>query len=75
MRIADNWKDYELIDCSDGEKLERWGDVILSDLTLKLFGIQSVHTHYGEKLTQDISVATRVVVSGRFLERYQSNGL
>ena len=29
MRIADNWKDYELIDCSDGEKLERWGDVIL----------------------------------------------
>lgn len=29
MRIADNWKDYELIDCSDGEKLERWGDIIL----------------------------------------------
>jgi 23S rRNA (cytosine1962-C5)-methyltransferase len=29
MRIADNWKDYELIDCSNGEKLERWGDVIL----------------------------------------------
>jgi 23S rRNA (cytosine1962-C5)-methyltransferase len=29
MRIADNWKDYELIDCSDGEKLERWGNVVL----------------------------------------------
>ena len=25
MWIADGWKDYEVIDCSDGEKLERWG--------------------------------------------------
>lgn len=29
MRSADNWKDYELIDCSDGERLERWGRYIL----------------------------------------------
>ena len=29
MRTADGWKDYELIDCSDGERLERWGDIIL----------------------------------------------
>ena len=29
MRLSDNWKDYELIDTSDGERLERWGDVIL----------------------------------------------
>ena len=29
MRKAENWKDYELSDCSDGERLERWGDVIL----------------------------------------------
>ena len=29
MRIADGWKDYELLDCSDGERLERWGDVVL----------------------------------------------
>ena len=29
MRKADNWLDYELIDCSDGERLERWGDIIL----------------------------------------------
>ena len=25
MWIADQWKDYELLDCSRGEKLERWG--------------------------------------------------
>lgn len=29
MRTADLWKDYELIDCSDGERLERWKDIIL----------------------------------------------
>ena len=26
MWIADRWKDYEVLDCSGGEKLERWGD-------------------------------------------------
>ena len=29
MWIADGWKDYEVIDCSQGEKLERWGKYIL----------------------------------------------
>ena len=29
MLLADKWKDYELLDCADGEKLERWGDIIL----------------------------------------------
>ena len=29
MWIADQWKDYEVIDCSKGEKLERWGQYTL----------------------------------------------
>lgn len=29
MWIANNWNDYEVIDCSDGEKLERWGEYLL----------------------------------------------
>lgn len=29
MWLADNWKEYEVIDCSGGEKLERWGKYIL----------------------------------------------
>lgn len=29
MRNTFDWKDYELIDCSDGERLERWNDIIL----------------------------------------------
>jgi 23S rRNA (cytosine1962-C5)-methyltransferase len=29
MIVADKWKDYELIDTGDGEKLERWGGFVL----------------------------------------------
>ena len=29
MWLADNWKDYEVLDTSDGEKLERWGRYVL----------------------------------------------
>ena len=29
MFTADNWQDYEVIDASRGEKLERWGDYLL----------------------------------------------
>ena len=29
MRVSDSWQDYELIDSSDGEKLERWDKVLL----------------------------------------------
>lgn len=29
MWISNDWNDYQIIDCSDGEKLERWGDYYL----------------------------------------------
>ncbi|MEK7672695.1 MAG: class I SAM-dependent methyltransferase [Patescibacteria group bacterium] len=29
MQIANNWKDFELLDSGDGEKLEKWGDFLL----------------------------------------------
>lgn len=29
MWVADGWKDYELLDCGDGQRLERWGSQIL----------------------------------------------
>ena len=30
MNIANEWKDYEILDMANGEKLERWKDVILA---------------------------------------------
>ena len=29
MWVSEHWKDYELLDCSGGEKLERWGQYVL----------------------------------------------
>ena len=30
MIIANEWKDYKIIDMADGQKLERWGNITLS---------------------------------------------
>ena len=29
MELANNWKDYEILDMANGEKLERWGNITL----------------------------------------------
>ena len=30
MKIANEWKDYKILDMAKGQKLERWGDIVLS---------------------------------------------
>ena len=30
MKLASEWKDYQILDMAEGQKLEKWGDVILS---------------------------------------------
>lgn len=54
MRIAENWQDYKIIDTTDGEKLEIWGDIVLirpdpqiiwkSEYKSPLW--QNAHAHY-----------------------------
>ena len=54
MWIANNWKDYEVLDCSHGEKLERWGDYLLVrpdpqviwDTPKELKGWKKMNGHY-----------------------------
>ena len=29
MKVASNWKDYEILDMANGEKLERWNNIYL----------------------------------------------
>ena len=38
MWIADGWNDYEVIDCSEGEKLERWATIFWFARTRRLSG-------------------------------------
>ena len=30
MKLASEWKEYKILDMAEGQKLERWGDVILA---------------------------------------------
>ena len=53
MWIADGWKDYEVLDTSGGEKLERWGDYLLVRPdpqviwnTKKKSGLEKKNGHY-----------------------------
>ena len=32
MKLANEWKDYEILDMADGLKLERWKDIILQEI-------------------------------------------
>ena len=48
MWIADGWKDYEVIDCSGGEKLERWGKYLLVRPDPQVIW-ETPRNHYGWK--------------------------
>ena len=48
MLLAKHWNDYEVLDTSDGEKLERWGDYILVRPDPQVIW-QTAHTHPGWK--------------------------
>ena len=29
MKLANEWKEYKILDMANGQKLERWGNVVL----------------------------------------------
>ncbi len=48
MWLSDKWKDYEIIDCSEGEKLERWGTFLLIRPDPQIIW-KTPRVHYGWK--------------------------
>ena len=81
---AQNWKDYELLDCGDLEKLERFGSVVLrrpepQALWTKRFSEQEWHKLADVKFIQKGSHAgewkKNKPVADKWPIRYQHNGL
>lgn len=64
MRISDNWIGYELLDAANGERLERWGDVILIRPDPQIIWKTRVRLPSGERRTRVISVRIRVEEHG-----------
>ena len=52
MWLADNWKDYEVLDTSNGEKLERWEIIFWYVRTLRLYGTHLTPIRVGRKRTE-----------------------
>lgn len=74
MWIANNWKDYEVIDTSDGEKLERWGDYILVRPDPQVIWHTPKKDKRWNKLNGHYYRSKKAVVNGISLI-YRNNGL
>ena len=73
MWIADKWKDYEVIDCSGGEKLERWGDYTLVRPDPQVIWDTPKKKKAGSIGTVTTTAAKKAAVNGSFLI-YQNSG-
>ena len=79
MKIAENWKDYEILDMSNGIKIEKWNNVILSrpdpqivwkkDIDDKL--INSVHAIYHRSKSGGGSWEYKKKVNDRWTVKYK----
>ena len=64
MWVAENWKDYEVLDCSKGEKLERWGDYLLVRPDPQVLWDTPERIRAGERRMGIIIEATRAEENG-----------
>ena len=79
LKIAENWKDYEILDMSNGMKIEKWNNVILSrpdpqivwkkDIDDKL--INSVHAIYHRSKSGGGSWEYKKKVNDRWTVKYK----
>ena len=79
LKIAENWKDYEILDMSNGIKIEKWNNVILSrpdpqivwkkDIDDKL--INSVHAIYHRSKSGGGSWEYKKKVNDRWTVKYK----
>ena len=84
MKVAENWKDYEIIDMANGEKLERWKDRLATlprqaeweayvaqfqGCDHKLYGRTSLFLKNGIKLMLVTIVATLVEEHGSIIKK------
>lgn len=67
MWIANNWKDYEVLDTSAGEKLERWGKYILVRPDPQVIWDTPTATGAGGKRTATTTAAPRAAANGNSL--------
>ena len=74
MWLADNWKEYQVIDCSEGEKLERWGKYTLLRPDPQVIWNTKKEDKHWKHLNAHYHRSKKVAESGSFLI-FQSSGI
>lgn len=64
MIISDKWKDYEILDMADGEKLERWGNIVLIRPDPQIIWKSKSKPQLWKKLMRITIEAKQVAVNG-----------
>lgn len=74
MLLADDWKDYELIDTGDGEKLERWGKYILRRPDPQIYGLSAMKRAFGTKRMPIITGVKAEAADGNLKRSFRKGG-
>lgn len=74
MRYTNDWADYELIDCSCGEKLERWGSQILVRPDPQVIWKSEKRISFGILQMHAITAQARAAANGSFSKRFLPHG-
>lgn len=74
MLTSDNWKDYMLIDASDGQKLEKWGDYYLVRPDPQAIWQCRTEKNYGHPPMPYTTGANRAAERGSIAHDFQKAG-
>ena len=74
MNIANEWKDYEILDMANGEKLERWKNIVLVRPDPQIIWKDKTFQKNGTKQMLYIKEATKVVEVGITKQNFQKVG-
>ena len=74
MRYTKEWNDYELIDCSNGEKLERWGNQVLIRPDPQVIWKSERKNRLWYQADPDMNALKQAAVSGIFIKKCLLSG-
>lgn len=75
MRVTENWKDYRILDTTDGDKLESWGGKILVRPDPQIIWKSPKRSDMWGRLTEFITVRPKAAVSGNISASFPKAGI
>ena len=74
MKLASEWKEYKILDMAEGQKLERWGDVILARPDPQIIWKDKSYPKKWKEINATYIEVELVEEHGNLIKRFQNNG-